>query len=73
MRNEIGRVRQSAVIMNYGPGAIIDFRVPVTGAAVSVVAAGLEHWEKQADAAGASASDLRRFTEPRVCKVLGCL
>ena len=24
--NELGKLRRSAVIMNYGPGAIIDFR-----------------------------------------------
>ena len=71
MSNELGNVRQSAVIMNYGPGAILDFRVPVTGAAVSVVSAGLEHWQKQAELAGASVSDLRRFTEPRLAEKLG--
>ena len=71
MSNELGNVRQSSVIMNYGPGAILDFRVPVTGAAVSIVAAGLEQWEKQTELAGASVSDLRRFTEPRLKEKLG--
>lgn len=66
MSNELGKVRQSAVLMNYGPGAIIDFRVPGTGAAVSVVAGGLEEWEKQADDAGLSINDLKRLTEPRL-------
>jgi hypothetical protein len=70
MNNEIGKVRQSTVLMNYGPGAIINFRVPGTGAAVSVVAAGLEQWEIQADAVGASGQDLRRFTERRLCEKL---
>jgi hypothetical protein len=70
MPNEIGKVRQSAVIMNYGPGAIIDFRVPGTGAAVSVVASGLEQWQQQAEEAGASTQDLRRFTEKRLAEKL---
>ena len=71
MSNELGKVRQSAVLMNYGPGAIIDFRVPGTGAAVSVVAGGLEEWEKQADDAGLSINDLKRLSEPRLREKLG--
>ena len=71
MKNELGKIRQSNVIMNYGPGAIIDFRVPGTGAAVSIVAAGLEQWEKQAEEAGCSISDLKRMTEPRLSAKIG--
>lgn len=69
--NQIGKVRQSSVLMNYGPGAIIDFRVEGSGAAVSVVAAGLEEWEDQLTQAGGSSSDMKRFTERRLCEKLG--
>lgn len=69
--NEVGKVRQSAVIMNYGPGAIVDFRVPGTGAAVSVVTGGLEQWVDQAGQQGASAHDMKRLTEPRLAEKLG--
>lgn len=71
MKYDLGKVRHSAVIMNYGPGAIIDFRVPGTGAAVSVVAAGLEEWERQANEAGLSIHDLKRLAEPRLKAKLG--
>ncbi|MBT7790130.1 MAG: hypothetical protein HN757_14715, partial [Calditrichaeota bacterium] len=70
-RNELGKIRQSAVIMNYGPGAIIDFRVPGSGAAASVVSAGLEQWEREAARVGTSSSDLKRVTEPRLAEKLG--
>lgn len=66
----IGKIRQSAVLMNYGPGAIIDFRAPSTGAAVSVIAAGLEEWERKAAASGASPANLKRFAERRLCQKL---
>ena len=69
--NEIGEVRQSAVLLNYGPGAVIDFRAPDSGAAVSVVAAGIEQWELQAQEAGANPSDFRRFQDRRLCEKLG--
>lgn len=68
--NEVGKVRQSNVVMNYGPGAIIDFRVPVTGAAVSVIAGGLEQWMKKAEEEGASSQDMKRLTEPRLAEKL---
>jgi len=71
VRPIVGKIRQSAVIMNCGPGAIIDFRVPGSGAAVSVVAAGLQEWENQADEAQVSIEDLRRLREPRLAEKLG--
>ena len=70
MNNELGKLRQRAVIMNYGPGAIVDFRIENTGAAVSVVAAGLEEWESQAEDAGLSIEDLKSFYEPRLAEKL---
>ncbi len=46
--NFLGKVRRSQ-ILGYGPGAIIDFRAGTGGgAAVSVIAAGLEEWDKTA-------------------------
>ena len=41
----IGKVRRSQVLTGNGPGAIIDFRGE-NGAAISVVAAGLEAWDQ---------------------------
>ncbi len=70
MASELGRIRQSAVIMNYGPGAIIDFRIASTGAAVSVIAAGLETWEERDGEFGISAEDLKSFVEPRLAEKL---
>ena len=43
--NEIGVVRRSQVLSSYGPGAIIDFR-GVNGEPISVIAAGLDQWDK---------------------------
>ena len=68
--NEVGKVRQSAVIMNYGPGAIVDFRAPGTGAAVSIMPAGLEQWLKQLKEAGGSLQDEKQLTEPRLAEKL---
>jgi len=68
--NEVGKIRQSAVVMNYGPGAIVDFRVPGSGAAVSVVSGGLEQWIEQFELAGASSQDMKRLSEPRLAEKL---
>lgn len=70
MNGILGKLRQSAVIMNYGPGAIVDFRIAKTGAAVSVVSAGLDEWELQAEEAGLSIEDLKSFVEPRLAEKL---
>lgn len=52
MRSRVGKVRRSHVVGTYGPGAIVDFRVPGCGAAVSGVLAGLEEWDECARARG---------------------
>lgn len=70
MAKKLGTVRQSAVVMNYGPGAIIDFRLPGSGAATSVVSAGLEEWESQFRGGQASAQDMRRLKEHRLAEKL---
>lgn len=43
----IGKIRRSQVLTGNGPGAIIDFRGE-NGAPISVVAAGLEAWDRLA-------------------------
>ncbi|MHB8512197.1 MAG: DrmB family protein [Actinomycetota bacterium] len=51
--NELGDVRRSQVIITHGPGSIIDFRAGgYGGAGVSVVAAGLEEWDRWAPPGG---------------------
>lgn len=52
MRNGIGGLRRSHVVTTYGPGAIIDFRAPKTGAPLSGVLAGLEEWDRVAPNVG---------------------
>ena len=49
-RNELGKLRRSAVVATFGPGAIIDFRAD--GAPVSGVAAGLDEWDNSFGPAG---------------------
>lgn len=47
-RNELGDIRRSQIIQ-YGPGAIVDFRVGEEGGGpVSIMTSGLEFWEKSA-------------------------
>lgn len=65
MSDTLGRVRRSQVVMLHGPGAIIDFRAGLHGgAAVSVVAAGLDDWDRMAPPAGLM--NLQRVSEPRL-------
>lgn len=53
MYNELGDVRRSQVITTHGPGSIVDFRAGgYGGAAISVVAAGLEEWDRFAPPPG---------------------
>ena len=53
MRNELGHVRRSQAVTSYGPGSIIDFRAGgYGGAGISVVAAGLEEWDRWAPPPG---------------------
>ena len=48
MRDRIGQVRRSHLVLTYGPGAIMDFRGPGTGAPLSGLLAGLEEWDAAA-------------------------
>ena len=65
--NKLGDLRRSAVVMTYGPGAIVDFRA---GAApVSALAAGLEEWDRRAKPAGLA--NEQTVFEPRLQKQLG--
>jgi hypothetical protein len=67
--NELGKLRRSAILMNYGPGAIIDFRAGKHGAAVSVVSAGLEQWDDRTYSKGLTHP--QTIFEPRLQKKLG--
>lgn len=69
MRNELGDVRRSQIITTHGPGSIIDFRAGgYGGAAVSVVAAGLEEWDRRAQPPGLGHP--QTVYEPRLQKQL---
>ena len=66
---ELGDVRRSQVITSHGPGSLIDFRAGSHGGAgVSVVAAGLEEWDKWAPPPGLG--NPQTIFEPRLQKAL---
>jgi hypothetical protein len=65
--NKLGDLRRSAVVMNYGPGAVVDFRAG--DAPVSALAAGLEEWDRRAKPAGLA--NEQTVFEPRLQKQLG--
>ena len=67
--NDLGKLRRSAVIMNFGPGAIIDFRAGREGAPVSVVSAGLDQWDESTFSKGITHP--QTIFEPRLQKKLG--
>lgn len=69
MSNELGDVRRSQVIITHGPGSIIDFRSGgYGGAGVSVVAAGIDEWDKWAPPPGLGHP--QSVFEPRLQKQL---
>lgn len=68
--NELGDIRRSQVVTTHGPGAIVDFRAGgFGGAAISVVAAGLEEWDRHATPPGLGHP--QTVYEPRLQKQLG--
>ena len=69
MRNELGEVRRSQVITSHGPGSLIAFRAAATVVGVSVVAAGLEEWDRWAPPPGIG--NPQTIFEPRLQKQLG--
>jgi Domain of unknown function (DUF1998) len=70
VQNELGDVRRSQVIITHGPGAIVDFRAGgFGGAAISVVGAGLEEWDKWAPPPGLGHP--QTVFEPRLQQQLG--
>jgi len=70
MRNDLGDIRRSQIITSYGPGAIIDFRAGgYGGAGISVVAAGLEEWDRWASPPGLGHP--QTVAEPRLQRQLG--
>jgi hypothetical protein len=69
-RNSLGTLRRSQTLTTFGPGAIIDFRAGGHGgAAISVVAAGLEEWDSNAPPAGLA--NEQTTVEPRLQQRLG--
>ena len=70
MRNELGDVRRSQVIITHGPGSIVDFRAGgYGGAGISVVAAGIDEWDTWAPPPGLGHP--QSVYEPRLQKQLG--
>ena len=70
MAYELGNIRRSQIITTHGPGSIIDFRAGgFGGAGVSVVAAGLEEWDRSAPPQGIG--NPQTIFEPRLQKQLG--
>jgi hypothetical protein len=70
LHNELGNVRRSQVVITHGPGSIVDFRAGgYGGAGISVVAAGLEEWDKWAPPPGLGHP--QTVFEPRLQKQLG--
>lgn len=68
-KNFLGELRRTQVL-EYGPGAIIDFRAGTRGGgSVSVVAASLEHWDKTAKPP--FPSNRQSISEPRLERRLG--
>lgn len=68
-RNELGKLRRSSVVSIFGPGSIVDFRAGGQGGApVSVVAAGLDEWDKRARPPGLR--NPQTIYEPRLQKKL---
>ena len=68
--SKLGKMRRSQVISTYGPGAIIDFRAGGKGgAAISVVAGGLDAWDDESLAGGLRNDQC--IYEPRLQKKLG--
>lgn len=64
--NRLGELRRSTVVMTFGPGSVVDFRVD--GAPVSAVAAGLEEWDASFRPAGLL--NPQKITEPRLQRKL---
>ncbi|PWL33373.1 DUF1998 domain-containing protein [Marivita sp. XM-24bin2] len=67
MSKNVGSIRRSQIISTFGPGAIVDFRLPGSGALLSGVMQGLEAWE--AYTKGGYKQDVVR--EPRLEVLLG--
>lgn len=64
--SERGKIRRSAIISTFGPGAVVDFRS--AGGAVSAVVAGIDDWE--GDYPGSFGTSNLRVQEPRLERAL---
>lgn len=67
MANDLQKLRRSAVVSTFGPGAVVDFRAG--NAPVSAIAAGLEEWDNSFPPAGLS--NKQSVRETRLQKKLG--
>ena len=67
IKNELGNLRRSTVVMTFGPGSVVDFRAE--GAPVSAVVAGLEEWDSSFRPPGLANS--QTVFEPRLQQQLG--
>lgn len=66
---EAGKVRRSALISTFGPGAIVDLR-SARGAPISGIVAGLEAWDECAPPKKAGLLHSQRIREPRLERAL---
>lgn len=69
-KNRIGALRRSKVVSTYGPGAVIDFRAPGSGAPISAVLLGLEWWDDAAPQGHHGLLHRQVIHEPRLQKRL---
>ncbi len=67
----IGSVRRSHVASTFGPGAVVDFRAPGSGAPLSGLVAGLEEWDGVAASGQAGLSHFQVTNEIRLQRRLG--
>ena len=67
IKNELGNLRRSTVVMTFGPGSVVDFRAE--GAPVSAIVAGLEEWDSSFRPPGLANS--QTVFEPRLQQQLG--
>jgi hypothetical protein len=67
MANDVGKLRRSAIVSTFGPGAVVDFRTG--GASVSGVVAGLDEWDESFRPAGLQ--NTQKIHEPRLERKLG--
>ncbi|RKH89435.1 DUF1998 domain-containing protein [Corallococcus sp. AB045] len=66
----IGSVRRSHVASTFGPGSVVDFRAPGSGAPLSGLVTGLEEWDGAAPNGRSGLLHFQRTYEPRLQRLL---